>query len=350
MKAFTPTTMGISPKQASGYIARGKRAYRFPQNTQLQQERKHYMQTTCDVREIYGFLPQDADILTAPKGNLKLMKSVVPAYGLSLHHFVIKLSDGSVWNLCPNAGDCTKLCVSENGKGGSDHTQRARRWRTELLILHPEAFFFKLGYEIERAISLRLRALSDGGADTTEVAPIILLRPNTFSDIEWEKVSPGLVDGTVFGDDLMNMGYTKNLDILNGDGWLTPYYRVAYSLNENSNPYKVEDFLDAGGSVSVVTDRYYTSNTRQAVEQWDHRYLIVDADQTDEWVFQSGVIGDLAYKPRTKKLRAWGQYTDFVVKVYGMAGRMATLKDAKLAAEVKGMLAGVTPVNVPTRR
>ena len=55
--------------------------------------------------------------------------------------------------------------------------------------------------------------------------------------------------------------------------------------------------LDRGGSVAVVTDRKPTA----PITQWS-TVPVVDADLTDEWIFRSGVIGDLSAKGKARKL------------------------------------------------
>lgn len=328
MRTITNETIGLGHAGIQYALEVGVRAARDGDRDARRQVRE--ARGVCAaVRAQHGFVSRPAPLLTPPGVQHKLGLAAIPTYGLTLFHNTFRTSNGDVWNLCPSAGDCVKVCVVGNGNGRWDNVQRGWKWRTQLLTDHPWSFFVLLGYELWKAVDRHL-------------VDFILVRPNVNSDVEWHKVAPALVDGSVFGDTIKFYGYTKHTDILDGDGWLTPHYRVAYSWNENS-AMSVVPFLRRGGSVAVVTDRYYTPRTRQPVQQWasaeaEHHSSTgwywksvnapaLDADLSDEWIFQSGVIGDLAYKPRTSKLRAWGQETRFVVKVYGTGGRMQTLDE-----------------------
>lgn len=234
------------------------------------------------VRADHGFQPVPAPILTPPESNLKLDKSIVPAYGITLQHHAVRLSTGKTVNACPWAGDCTAVCVLDNGSGRYSSVQRARRWKTELLARYPWAFFVLVGAETSAAIRKYGK---------------ILCRPNVNSDVAWHLVAPSLVDGTVFGDTVMFYGYTKDPVVLDSTGWITPYYRVSYSWNETSEPNRVAQFLALGGSVAMVTDRPKGAPVAQPATG-----IAVDADLTDEWMFDSGTIGDLSAKGRARRL------------------------------------------------
>lgn len=218
-----------------------------------------------------------------------------------------------VLNACPSAGDCTRVCVVGNNFGKTKNVQLAWKWRTDFMVHAPRLFFLLLGIEIGRAVDKSGR---------------ILFRPNINSDIVWEQIAPRLVDGSVFGDAVKFYGYTKHDYVLDGDSWVTPHYRVAYSWNENSDARRVAEFVDRGGSVAAVTDRVYNSQTREPVSQWHEHpdamipvrnvksVRVLDADQGDEWMFTESSIGDLAFKPRSVELKSWGLSSDFVAKVY----------------------------------
>ena len=247
---------------------------------------KWHQETYAEVRQRYGFSATlGSPLLTAPADNMKLDKSSVPAYGITLQHYVQKLSDGLTINACPNAGDCTKACVLDNGNGRYDAVQRARRAKTEFLAYHPLSFAFLLGRELALAVR------RDGG---------IFLRPNVNSDVEWETIAPALCNGETFGQSITLYGYTKMRKVLDTDGWLGRSYRVAYSLSEKDGPFdmvRVVDFLARGGSVAQVTNR----KPKQPVAEV-RGATRMDADLTDEWIFGSGVIGDLSAKGKARQL------------------------------------------------
>ncbi len=256
----------------------------------------------AEIRSRYGFKRIHGPLLTAPSENLKLDKGEIPAYGITLQHYVTRLTTGLTVNACPKAGDCIKVCVLDNGQGRYDSVQRARKAKTELFATAPTAAFILLGWEIERAVIKH----------SAEGIGTILLRPNVNSDIEWELAAPALVDGSVFGESVKFYGYTKHTAVLSTDGWLTPHYRVAYSWNENSDEVVLWGFLGRGGSCAVVTDR----KPKTAIKQWTNtsvegvvydtsplaQFPVLDADKSDEWIFEAGVIGDLSAKGKARNL------------------------------------------------
>lgn len=229
----------------------------------------------------YGFEPIFQPLLTAPAHNAKLAKGSVPSYGLTLQHYVQRITKRLIVNACPHAGDCTKVCVLDNGHGSFETVQRGRRSKTAFLVQQPWAFAYLLGRELARA----------------QAARPILFRPNVNSDVRWDLILPSLFSGTF--ENMTSYGYTKDPFVLDTNGWVTPSYRLAYSWNENSRWTAVETFIYRGGSVAMVTARkkgapvgsYITPLTR-----------VVDADLTDEWMFQAGVIGDLSAKGRARRL------------------------------------------------
>ncbi len=280
--------------------------------------------TASEHRQTWGFSPSATPrILTAPAENLKLDKSVIPAYGITLSHFSFRSRAGATptgrprrFNFCPNAGHCTKVCVLDNGSGRYDSVQRGRGWKSDLLLHDPFSFFTLLGDEIRRAI----RKHPDG----------ILCRPNVNSDLQWELIAPALVDGSLFQDSVRFYGYTKLPEYLTGDGNVTPYYRLAYSWSERSPSWgNVLHFLGQGGSVAVVTDRKPHTPIRQWAPQSFLDGRIADADLTDEWISQPGTIGDLSAKGKARQLIG---RSDFITLAYSAP----TTSQVSLTASRKG--------------
>lgn len=259
-----------------------------PNHERMTEARKVY----GSVRGLYGFSTSaaavaGASLLTAPARNMKLDKSVIPAYGLTLQHYVQKLTTGLTVNACPWAGDCVKMCVLDNGNGAYPEVQRARRAKTEFLALFPNHFAFILGFELARAVRM------DGE---------ILFRPNVNSDVEWQRIAPALCNGEIV--DVKMYGYSKDPSVMNSDGWLGKNYRVAFSANEDmrADSAMVTEFIARGGSVAVVT-------VRKPKAAYVPGPGVIDADLTDEWIFQPGVIGDLSAKGKARK---WVGRTDFI--------------------------------------
>jgi hypothetical protein len=259
------------------------------------------------VRVRHGLPSQASALLTHPSDNLKLDKGITPAYGITLQHYVQKLSSGLTVNACPWAGDCTKVCVLDNGMGRFNSVQLGRRAKTEFLATNPLAFAYLLGRELAQAVK------RDGA---------ILLRPNVNSDVEWERIAPLLCAGQtphLFGA-VRLYGSSKNPAILDTDGWLAPAYRVAYSWNESTDGgvgvNRVARFLERGGSVAMVTNRKPKSPVGVLHLPWATRVPcppVLDADKSDEWIFTEGCIGDLSAKGKARKLIG---SSGFVVEAY----------------------------------
>jgi hypothetical protein len=239
------------------------------------------------IRAKYGFAEIAADLLTEPSANEKLSKGAKrPAYGLTLQHHSVKLTSGLRVNLCPWAGHCTKVCVLDNGNGAYPAVQRARLAKTQFLHSFPEWFAYLLGWELARAAA----KFPDQGID---------FRPNVNSDVEWERILPSMLDGSLLPN-VWCYGYTKNQAILDGDGWVLPRYRIAFSASERLGieNQRLWSFVYSGGVVAVVTNR----TKKRDVEQWAPSALVVNADLTDEWIWKSGVIGDLSAKGKARGL------------------------------------------------
>lgn len=243
----------------------------------------------------FGFERLPQPLLTAPSHNVKLAKAARPSYGLTLQHYVQRIRPRLVVNACPHAGDCVKVCVLDNGHGSFETVQRGRRSKTAFLVEQPFSFAYLLGYELARAVAREARP--------------ILFRPNVNSDVEWQLLIPSMTGGVAgdfrvpaLGTGCLLYGYSKNPAVLDTDGWIGGVYRVAYSWNERSDAGLVFDFLRRGGSVAVVTDRRKGQPTLTDAPFSGGSYGSVDADLTDEWMFEPGVIGDLSAKGRARRL------------------------------------------------
>lgn len=249
-------------------------------------------QLYADHRVGHGFEHLPAPILTWPNHNRKLKKGEIPSYGLTLQHTTTRIRPRLIVNACPHAGDCQKVCVLNTGHGYRDNVIRGRRSKTVFLATQPRAFSYLLGYELGKALGRHLA---------------IRWRPNVNSDVRWEELIPSAFDGSALGGHAYAYDYTKDADrVLGTNGWIRPFYRLSYSWNENSPASPVVDFLERGGSVAVVTSRrrgqpivdggYYRLGPYGVIKRG------VDADLTDDWMFEEGVIGDLSAKARARSL------------------------------------------------
>lgn len=283
--------------------------YEFAQETQCRDPRwRAAWDVAEDVQITIGMAGLTKQILTKPGANHKLNLAKRDSWGLTLFHHLMRthtVVDGKrlVVNACPFAGDCTRMCVLNNNRGRMDSTKLGWRWRTELLARDPYSFLMILSWSIARVV---------------RNGQPILFRPNVNSDVQWEVIAETLVDGSTFGELVTFYGYTK-VPFPSGDGWLTPAYRVAYSVNETYpiTHGSVLDLLDRGGNVAIVTNRRYASHVKQPIEQWHDTHTVVNGDDSDEWILDhDGVIGDLAFKPDNAEIRAFGMTSDFVHKCY----------------------------------
>ena len=240
-----------------------------------------------DVRQEWDLSRCSPPLLTKGDHNLKLNKATVYTTGLTLFQYVQRIGDLTV-NACPNAGQCAAVCVLNEGKGRFVKVQVSRRAKTAFLVAQPAAFSYLLGWELAMV----------------EIDHIeFLFRPNVASDVSWERLIPAMTGGECIAG-MTSYGYTKRPGVLDTDGWLDKAYRVAYSWNEKSDRHKVGKFLDRGGSVAIVTSRKkgapVMANDPDPLGTYGVK--IIDADKTDEWIFERAVIGDLSAKGKARRL------------------------------------------------
>lgn len=240
----------------------------------------------AETRTRYGFQSTCPDPLTPPASNSKLDKSDRAEYGLTMQHHIVKLYDGVIVNLCKSAGHCTAVCVLNNGNGAYPTVQRARDAKVDLAYRHPWTFAYLIGLNLAQAVRRHPQGID--------------FRPNVNQDLRWEELLPSMTGGDAFGDSCWMLGYSKHEYVLATDGWLDERYRVAFSANERCtiDDVRVQEFLGNRGSVSVVTSR----RPKQPIEQWHPDFRVVDADLTDEWIWEPSVIGDLSAKGKARKL------------------------------------------------
>lgn len=249
----------------------------------------------AQCRSERGFKAVVSDLLTPPSANHKLEGASVPSYGLTLAHE--KLHERL--NLCPWAGDCTRVCVLNTGHGAYDSVRRAWLWRTDMFWLYPQQAVWRMGWELGRAVRKHGR---------------ILFRPDVNSDLSWHRFLPEL--GALEGVSVY--GYTKNPAIFTGHRMLKFWgFDYAYSHNESSHRDKETELLRQGGKIAVVTSREKGEPVNaQALRYFfcvDSDVDVVDADVSDEWMLSDRpVIGDLSAKGQARKLIG---RSGFVVRV-----------------------------------
>jgi hypothetical protein len=286
LASLLTNTDGLNVALLDGY-ERGKHGQKLPPYGSEQ--------ALIKARAGRGFKPVVADMLTAPKHNDKLEAASVPSYGLTLAHEQIH----EKYNLCPWAGDCTKVCVLNNGNGRYDSVRRAWLWRTDFLADAPLFAVQRIGWELGRAVR-------NHGE--------ILFRPDVNSDLGWHRFLPSL--GILPG--VTTYGYTKNpLQLHRHDARISSGFHYAYSHNESSDRGDEHRHLMGGGKIAVVTSRRKGQPvSADALREFfgvDDSVAVVDADVTDEWMLpEGGIIGDLSAKGYARRLIG---VSDFVVRV-----------------------------------
>jgi hypothetical protein len=231
----------------------------------------------ANYRQVQGFKYASPKLLTYPANQLKLGKSKEFTVGLTLQH-----ADSAGVESCPWRGECTAICVLDNGNGRYPNTQKARDVKTKFLYDHPQAFMVLLGHEL-RELSAKYER--------------VLVRLNVNSDLRFYKILPKLVNGELFRN-LFFYDYTKNPAILSTSGMVADHYRLVFSVNESSNMVKVRDFVARGGTAAIVTSR-----TKKASPPSSFMGLpVVDGDATDNRYDESGSWVDLSAKGKARAL------------------------------------------------
>lgn len=104
--------------------------------------------------------------------NTKLGKAVPGWHILGLQ--LLPGDSAGYGELCPNRGECFKVCIAWAGRGTFKGVREARQRRTALLFENPTYFASLLDFELLRATSCAMIA----GCK-------LAIRLNVFSDIDW---------------------------------------------------------------------------------------------------------------------------------------------------------------------
>ena len=176
----------------------------------------------ASVRESFGMVADgSARLITEPTAQAKVGLNVRPTWSLSLNA-------GSAAGWCVNDAACADTCVVEHGGNARyDSVRVARQARGALLREHPEAFATLLERDVAWANG---RGWFFG-------------RPNTNSDVAWERLFPWLFEMAAGYD------YTKRLDRV---GWLARSYRVTYSATASTRESTVRRLVGRGDTVTMV--------------------------------------------------------------------------------------------------
>lgn len=229
-------------------------------------------------------------LLTAPDANVKLAKSDIPTWGLSLAPAGLAgVGTTCMWS----TPLCRKGCLNTAGKGTLDRVQRGRVLKTQFLAANPSAFITLLEFEIRRA---RL---------ATSVTDQMLVRLNVLSDLRWERFAPHLFDieGVEFYD------YTKSVEraMAQGAPWWPKNYKLVFSASERNPDVDVHRMLNLNLTVAMVFD--------EIPARWDG-WDVVNGDLTDDRYHEpQGVLVGLRAKGKMRQHRA--AYAGFVRSAQG---------------------------------
>ena len=238
-------------------------------------------------RIINGFSSY-ADLLTLPSVQHKLKKSKIYTVGLTIQHANVSGIETCAWR-----GQCTSVCVLDNGNGRYSSVQKARNVKTQFLAKHPADFLRILGSEIKKHSSENEK---------------VLVRLNVNSDLRWYEILPSLADGHPQMPNVCIYDYTKNPAVLVGDGKVGNKYRAVYSVNENSDLTRVRSFLARGGTAAIVTNRKKNAPVLDSFLG----VKVVDGDLSDDRYHEYGVWVDLAAKGKARNMSEVG----FVKNIY----------------------------------
>jgi hypothetical protein len=233
--------------------------------------------TWAKFRSVNGFKYSAPKLLTYPANQAKLGKSEAFTVGLTLQH-----ADSAGVECCAWRGECSRVCVLDNGNGRYPMTQKARDIKTQFLYQHPRAFMVLLGHELGQLSAKYKR---------------VLVRLNINSDLRWHRITPLLVNGDLFPN-LYFYDYTKNPAILSGDGMLGKRYRAVYSVNESSDLEKVRAFVARGGTAAIVTSRTKKDSSPDSFMGLP----VLDGDATDNRYDERGAWIDLFAKGKARAL------------------------------------------------
>ena len=217
-------------------------------------------------------------LLTRPDDNVKLHKSAIPTYGLSLAPARV-----SGLNTCPwSTPLCRKGCLNTAGKGELDRVQRGRRIKTLFLAAHPAECLTILVAELHAAVR------KHGN---------VLMRMNVLSDLDWPMICPTLFDipGVDFYD------YTKSIARMDRyiDGQLPANYRLVFSASEHSPDYLLSDVLDRGGNVAMVFDKVVPTGLYGLT--YELSAPVINGDESDDRFHdRDGVIVGLKAKGKMR--------------------------------------------------
>ena len=190
-------------------------------------------------------------------------------------------------NVCSDATPvCITHCLDETGLGQVNENQALRIAKTLYFLLDRTEFLKQMLSDVER-MNKRVQNKSKS----------LYVRPNTFSDLAWERISPELFrDPSITWYDYTK-SYDRMCDYLEQRPHWPKNYHLCFSMSEQ-NQDQCHELLERGANVAVVVRSDQDKPLRNHPFS---SYRWVDGDQTDLWWYkQSGVLGLLRAKGSIK--------------------------------------------------
>lgn len=232
-------------------------------------------------RQVRGMGATTPNLLGNPLDNIKIRKSVVPTWTLTLS---AHRTSGLVNTCEKSTPQCRKACVMLTaGNAHYESVIDGRAARTTFAAEHPEHFLGLVTYEV--------RALERRGTPFG-------LRLNVASDLRWEYIAPWLFEGP----NVRGYDYTKWAPEERMDGVAPERYRLTYSHSERMDGGLVDAMIDHCLNVAVVFD----CHKHELPATW-RGHTVIDGDLTDyRYDDPRGVIVGLAAKGSAKTLHVGG--------------------------------------------
>ncbi len=229
--------------------------------------------STYTVKELLGKGDSNAKLTKsdgAEKGYLTVGLSLAPA-------------NSSGYQVCSSASPgCTQACIFTAGKGQMKHVQWARIAKTIAFFEERNKFVDMLRRDLALA---RKRAHKQG--------KMLACRLNVFSDIQWEKIFPGLF---LDFSDVQFYDYTKHAKRMHAysQGGLPTNYHLTFSRSECNDEEAKRVLCYGGCNVTVV----FSDDLPKS--HWGKE--VINGDDTDlRFLDPPGVIVGLKAKGRGKK-------------------------------------------------
>lgn len=253
------------------------------------------------VYDCNGLLSVDSDPKTA-KSN---------ASGQGYYTAILYLAPHRIggFNVCPQAGQCTKICLHEAGNPVYQRAKNAARIARKTLFFKERFTFFVLLFAEIRSFVAKCKKLG--------LQPCIRL--NGTSDIVWESVAPWIF---TFFPDVVFYDYTKISKRVRAGYKLPPNYTLTFSRDSQDNEADCHEAIANGFNVAICFD---VQRTKALPEKW-FGIEVIDGDKTDlRFLDRRGVVVGLRAKgpakltPEDRKSDDYSQSKLFTVPPFSVA-------------------------------